>query len=207
MSAMPAVIVKKNGFFSSLFFGLFGFLTVVVLVAGGLGFYTLRIADSTANGVFTLTGDIVGGMPDWMDNLPPFLSETLDDRRAPNYRAQIDVSAETVQSPESRDGYVTVVTVDNRGPETISLLALSITLENEDGLPVQERRVYAATPLVIDEDEWRGPLMPGESRRFIACQRGHDEATKTIVAVADLRVWNGPREQKPTQAAATAVAE
>ena len=194
MSSMPAVIVKKSGFFSSLFFGLFGFLTVVVFVAGGLGFYALRIADSTASGVFSLTGDILSGVPDWVENMPPFVSETLDDRRAPDYRDQLDVSVKVAPSPDRPSRNLAVVEVSNKGDETVSMLALTITLENQDGVPVDEQRVYAATPLVIDEDEWRGPLMPNETRRFVASRYGHDGSVEATVSVTDLRVWNGPRQ-------------
>lgn len=201
MSSMPTVIVKKNGFFSSLFFGLFGFLTVTVFVAGGLGFYALRIADSTTSGVFSLTGDILSGVPNWVENMPPFVSETLDDRRAPDYRDQLDVTVKTVPSPERPSRELAVVEVSNRGSETVSLLALAITLENDDGVPLDERRVYAATPLVIDEDEWRGPLMPGETRRFVASPRGHESSAKATVSVVDLRVWNGPRKHDAEPAA------
>ena len=192
MSGVPAVIVKKGGFLSALFNGLFGFLTVTVICASGLGVYALHIADNKVGGLLTMTGDLISDLPQWQQSLPPLLAETLDDRRAPQYREQVDVSVRAVTSSDSRDREQTVVEVVNKGSETISVLALNVVLEDKNGVPVRENRVYAATPIAIDEAEWRGPLFPHDARRFVVCRCGHEGGLRPTFQIAELRVWNGP---------------
>jgi hypothetical protein len=194
MSAAPTVVVRKGGFLSPLFHGVFGFLTVVVVCASGLGFYALHIANTKVDGLFDLTSDVIGGLPEWQRNLPPLLGEILDDRRAPEYRQRVDVRVRTAPSPDRFERELTVVEVANNGPETISVLALNIVLENEDGVPVFDHRVYAATPVAADEGEWRGLLFPEDTRRFVVCRSGHECGLRPTVQVAELRVWNGPRD-------------
>lgn len=202
MSTMPAVVVRKGGFLSSLFSGLFGFLIATVVCASGLGFYALHIVDTKVDGLFTITSDVISGLPEWHRNLPPLLSELLDDRRAPDYREQINVAVQTLPCPEDPAREVTVVSVANKGSETITVLALNVVLENADGVPVSERRVYAATPIAVDEDDWRGPLLPAESRQFVVQRHGRCygdrlDGLEASVGVTELRIWNGPRAALP----------
>ncbi len=196
MSSMPAVIVRKGGFLSALFHGLFGFLTAVVVCASGLGFYTLYVVNSKVGDVFAITGEWVSNLPEWQQNLPPMLFETLDSRRAVDYLAQVDVSVWTVRSPRERDHDLTVIEVTNNGPETVTVLALNVLLEDEQGVPVREFRTYAATPLALDEGEWRGPLLPGSTRKFTRSCYRHERGLKPTVDVAELRVWNGPQSAR-----------
>jgi hypothetical protein len=211
MSTMPAVIVKKGGFLSSFFSGLFGFLIAVVVCASGLGFYALHVVDSKVDGVLGLTTDVISGLPEWQRNLPSLVSETLDDRRAPEYRDQVLITVRNVPSPERGSREVTVVNVANNGEETITVLALAVTLEDANGVPITEDRVYAATPIMVDEDEWRGPLLPGDSRRFVVPQHGcwrsdYPAGLQPTINVAELRLWNGPRTDAPETTAVQQVA-
>lgn len=194
MSTMPAVIVRKGGFLAPLFYGLFGFLSAVVVCATLLGVYGLHIADSTADGLFAIGGQVVSGLPQWQRSLPPMLAEVLDDRRAPDYREQIDVAVQTVPPRDTRGRALTLIEVTNNGEETVTVLALNVVLEDENGVPVQESRSYAATPIVVDEDDWRGPLLPGSTRKFTQCCY-HGTRLRPTVEVAELRIWNGPREE------------
>jgi hypothetical protein len=192
MSNMPTVIVRKGGFLSALFHGLFGFLIVVVLCASALGFYALRMVDGRVSDAFAIAGQWVSDLPEWQQNLPPMLFETLDSRRAVDYRDRIDVSVRTATSPRQSNREVTVIEVTNNGSETVTVLALNVVLEDGNGVPVQEFRTYAATPLAINEDDWRGPLLPGSTRKFVKPCCGHERGLKATVDVAELRVWNGP---------------
>jgi hypothetical protein len=202
MSGVPAVIVKKGGFLSALFHGVFGFLTVVVICASGLGFYALHIADDTLDDLFSMTRDAVAGLPEWKQNMPPLLAELLDDRRAPDYRAQVETSAKMVASSRRADREQAIVEVTNNGSETITVLALNMVLEDRNGVPVCEKRVYAATPIAVDDDDWRGPLFPGDTRRFAVLCYGAEEELRPTVQVAELRVWNGPRGAEAAEARA-----
>ncbi len=191
MSGTPAVVVKKGGFFTALFHGVFGLLAVVVLTAGILGFYTLRIADHTSSDLLQLSGKIITDMPNWAGNLPPVLAEALDDHRAPDYRAQLDVEVRLLSATGGGNRRAVVVEVANNGPQTVSVLALNVVVENADGVPIEEHRVYAATPFVIDEDDWRGPLMPGARRKFVAGRREYPPQAGVRAEIAELRIWNG----------------
>lgn len=210
MSGVPAVIVKKGGFLSSLFTGLFGFLIAVVVCASGLGFYGLHLVDKMAGGLFGVTGDVIAGLPQWQQNLPPLLAESLDDRRAPDYREKIDLTVKSITTAELKNDLTTLVVVTNRGSETVTLLAMNITLENAEGIPFSERRVYAATPITLDDDDWRGPLMPSETRKFLVrhcrdAREGEKTNLQASVSIADLRVWNGPSAKRDAETITAAV--
>lgn len=207
MSNMPAVIVRKGGFLSALFHGLFGFLTVVVICASGLGVYALHIADDKVVSLFALTGDVVSGLPEWQRNLPALLADALDARRAPDYRSQIDVSVRTVPHPNDRARDLTIIEVTNKGSETVTVLALNVVLEGANGVPLREFRTYAATPLALDEDEWRGPLLPGSTRKFAPCGHVYERGLQPTVEVAELIVWNGPRAVDAAEVEAAEAAE
>lgn len=196
MSSVPAVIVKKGGFLSALFHGLFGLLTVVVVCASVLVFYGMYMVDQSVGGLVTISRQWAAGLPQWRQNLPPLLADALNDRRAPEYRDRLEVSAVRCPSPDDPRRLVTVVTVANKGTETVSLLALNVLLE-KNGVPVDEEHVYAATPVALDVRDWRGPLYPGgRPRRFAVggCWHPAEPLRELDVAVeiAEVRVWNGP---------------
>ena len=201
MSGMPAVIVKKGGFLTAFFQGLFGLAIVCVVCVSGLGFFALSRADRTIQTVLMTAGGIVEGLPQWVEKLPPMISDGLNDRRAPDYRQNLEVTVRSEKSPRDAGRNLSVVTVKNTGVETVSVLALNIVYENDDGVPVGERRVYAATPILIDEDDWRGPLFPDSTRRFVVSLFGHDTDLRPAYEIAELRVWNGPRDAAPAELA------
>ena len=196
MSTVPTVVVKKGGFLSALFSGLFGFLIATVVCVCGLGFYALHIANTTAGSLLGLSGSVITSLPQWQDSLPPTLAEILNDRRAPDYRDELEISVRVVPAPEDRSRELMLVNVYNDGSETVTVLALNLSLENEDGVPLVERRVYAATPIAVDDGDWRGPLLPGESRKFaVRLYSYHGMSLKDTQAelnVAEIRLWNGP---------------
>ena len=202
MSTQPTIIVKKGGFFSSLFTGVFGLLITVVICASGLGFYALHTANRTVTGLFGIGGQMMAGLPEWQKNMPPMLAQLLDERRAPDYRDDMEISAKLLTDQTVSKNGAILVTVTNQGPETVMVLALTMTLENTDGVPLVERRVYAATPITIDEDEWRGPLLPSETRKFLVrpCRYSNppdlDDAEVTV-SIADIWIWNGPSGESP----------
>jgi hypothetical protein len=201
MSSVPAVIVRKGGFLNGLFYGFFGFLITTVICATGVGIYGMRIADSKVVQVLSTTERLVTGMPDWLDALfnalpnwgealPPAMADALRDRRDPDYREHVDVAVRLVPERYRRNRQRAVVEVTNNGTETISLMAVRIVIADEDGVPEYEQVAHVATPLAI-EDEWRGPLLPGSTRKFtirvFTDERGEYEASYEI---AELRVWD-----------------
>ncbi len=185
MNGTPAVLVKKGGFFSALFW----FLAIVVLVIGALGLFGLYVVHSTAGGVLQTIGAVAANAQHLPEVLPPLVAEALNDRRDPAYRDQLDVSVELVPAPEHGKQAV-VVQVVNRGPRTVSTLALLVTVETANGIPFAEEEVYAATPFAIPDEGWRGPLMPGSQRRFLVDGVDDDGEFTARVEITELRVWS-----------------
>jgi len=201
MNAVPPVIVRKGGLLTALFHGLFGFLAVLVICGSAVAVYGLHVVDGNISRFLELGSGVVAGLPQWREVLPPALAEALDDRRAPEYRGQLEIAARTAIDSERPDRGLTVIEVHNRGTQTVSLLALNVTLETADGVPVDERQVYAATPIACEEAEWRGPLLPEATRRFALVGYGQRTGLRPRVEVAELRLWNGPTPAPAAEAA------
>ena len=189
MTTQPAVIVKKGGFLSALASGFFAFLTVTVICGTALGYRGMNLVSDHANDVQKLIGGVVEQLPKWRETLPPAIVEALNDRRAPDYVKELDIESKLI---ERDNAYYQVVTVKNRGSETVSFLALNIQAEDEDGIPVSVNTAWAATPFAFDEPQWRGPLMPGTSCKFslpLKTTRRHS-IEKVNLTVRDIRVAN-----------------
>lgn len=190
----PAVIVKKGGFLSSVATGFFGVLMVLVGSGAAITLYGMHIADQQL-------GELKGGLTEWRKVLP--FGDSFNDRRALDYRDQIEVGARLMsESTEPRESVV-LVEVRNRGTQVVSLLTLRVTLEDGRGVPVREFTIVAATPLALP-DEWRGPLLPpraGDAPRKIAqLVAGAGPDWKAQVEITDIRVLN-PREAAAHDAA------
>lgn len=188
MSSTPTVIVKKGGFLATVARGLFGSVMVVVICGTVLGVYALRTVDRHVTSLFQ---SVASAWPEWQKALPPVLSDAVNDRRAPEYRESVNVTARVEATGKDDDQRVLVLQVANKGQQTISLLALHVVLENDRDVPVRDFSVFAATPLAIEHD-WRGPLFPGETRKIV--ERLHDVsgAVKAEVETTELRLWSPP---------------
>jgi hypothetical protein len=193
MSSTPAVVVKKSGFLNGLFYGFFGFLITTVLCVTGLGVYGLSIADSKAVQAISTAERLITGVPEWvngmLDALPPAIADALHDRRDPGYRQQVDVKVRPVRAGRSELINRVALDVTNNGPETISLMAVRVVLLDDDGAAADERVVYVATPLAI-EDEWRGPLLPGSTRKLSVSVYGVKPGDYEVSQeITELRIW------------------
>jgi len=190
MNGGPAVLVRKTGFLSALCYGVFGFLTVTVMCVAGLGFRAISVIDSRAGNVFSLSENLVENLPVWIEHLPPAVADALDDRRAPEYRKELECDVRLVRSKDNSRWCDAVVEVTNNGDRAVSLLTLNVVLENARGVPLRDFRTFAATPLALESDEWRGPLLPGSTRKFsrrVYVER--DEAEACAVEISTLRVF------------------
>jgi hypothetical protein len=198
----PAVIVKKGGFLSSLASGLFGLLITAVICAAGVGIYGLNVVDrkidvalGLSDHVLALVGDVASGAKQWKDILPPALADAIDDERAGDYEDDLDVSVRLV--PADRGDHARAVfEIANHGDRVVSLLALNVVVEDEDGVPLFDFRTYAATPLALDDSHWRGPIRPGQTRKFVESLlapihgwRGRPALKDVSVEIVDLRVF------------------
>ena len=186
------VVVKKGGFFSALAYGVFGTLIAAVICGSGLGLYGLNIADRKSSEIIMLGHGLLGALPDIQEALPPVLADILNDRRDLEYRNHLDISTQVLPNADSEKYTRYMVEVTNNGPKAISVLSLRVTLDDENGIPLREHTTYLATPIAV-EDEWRGPLLPGSTRRVTYPVRKPwpDKATAEIT---ELRVWD-PRER------------
>src|SRR5262249_17857066 len=97
-----------------------------------------------------------------------------------------------------------VVKIHNRGDKVVSVLALRVVSLNGSDQAISDRTAYGATPLAI-EDEWRGPLFPGSTRKIVVrCPRG---GGKVETEIAELRVWDPTIEAPARQTAKVPSAE
>ena len=194
MNSSPSVIVNKGGPLTALVKGVFGIVMVVVVCGTALGLYALRMADRELGGitqqVLAAIPDVVRALPEWQKGLPPLYADALNDRRALEYRKSLDVATK-VRSGHDMDDDSAVVTIEvtNNGSEVLSLLTLRLLVE-DDSTKSADMTVAAATPVGIGN--WRGPLLPGQSRRIPQVIREIVGEPKVTVEVTDVRVWNGP---------------
>ncbi len=201
MHGNPAVVVRKSGFFAALAQGVFGLLITAVCCATLLGGYAVYTLNHAVGGAFSLGTSVVSHWPQWRQALPPAIAESLNDRRAPEYREQVRVATRT---DHSKHGDRLIIEVTNTGQETVSLLALRLVLEDQEGDPVYEVRAFAATPFVMDGDEWRGPLMPGATRKFARHVRELGPDARVSAEIADIRLQVPlPAATPPTTLAAS----
>jgi len=189
MNPNGPVYVKRTSFLSALVYGVFGFLTSVVLSAAGVGVYALHIADGRAGDLLSFGESFLAGWPEFQAALPPALTDAIQDRRAPDYLSQMDVSVRIEPRDDDRSARA-VVEVTNNGPKTVTLMALNVSIGDENHIPLSDFVTYAATPFAIDDGDWRGPLLPGSTRRYGRTIR-HANANEltAMVEVSELRVW------------------
>lgn len=188
MSSMPSVIVRKGGFLSALAHGFFTFLTVATVSGMGIAAYTIWVADANIQRVMDALHGAATILPEWRTKFPPALVDALCDRRDPAYREQLDIRVRLVGN--GREGTRAVVEVNNKGSQTVSALAVRIVVSDQNQVPRHELVTYVATPIALDTAEWRGPLLPHETRRF-SREVGRVSAGWTASSeIAELRVWS-----------------
>lgn len=197
MESHPQVIYGKRTFMSQVALGV-SLLAVTVTISGAaIVLYGMHIADTKAGDFLGLVRTAIKGLPELRESLPPVLADFINDRRRPDYRSQIDITARVSPVPTLHDGARCGIEIVNRGTELISLLSLRVVAFDEDGVPLFERNEWAATPFAAEE-EWPGPLMPG-SRRYIDAHFVPRYAVvdpgqvRVEVEITDIRVWAGDK--------------
>lgn len=197
MTDYPKITFKKHTFLSSLSMGLSALAITIVVSCTVVLIYGIHFAGERSEKVVSLVGDAIGGLPELRQALPPALADVLDDRRQPEYAAELDISAVTALTPDQHRTVRTKVEVVNNGSEIVSLLCLRIVVFGPNGEILSESNEWAATPIAA-EHPWRGPLMPGSHRYFVSCRRSVPvflaDNLRTEVEITDLRVWNRPDE-------------
>ncbi|MCH7632475.1 MAG: hypothetical protein IIB59_04615 [Planctomycetes bacterium] len=181
---------------TALFLGIFGVAAVVVTTAGATVLYGLSILDNKSSAIISFAGDTIEGLPELIAALPPALADVLNDRRAPEYASSLDVGVRFV-SDRKTGSIRPVITVENKGDEVVSMLALRVAAMDRDGIPIRDWTAVVATPIAIDdewEDGWRGPLMPGATRRVVlrrwkSPSLDSSDVVTGAIEISDVRVW------------------
>lgn len=206
MSSSPAVVVKRGGALTALISGIFGTLIVCILCGVGLGWYALHIADRKVSDVISVGKTVIEAIPEWSESLP-MVADMLSDRRAPEYRGQLDTSVRVVPDRRRNDRERLVIEVANKGSEVVTLLTARVVFLDEDGVPLHETRTFVATPLCLDDGDWRGPLQPGSTRRYSELLWDGGETVEVSLEITDLRVWTAPGPAEPLSTAAASQPE
>ena len=198
MNEYPHFTYKKHTFLSALAMGISAFAITVVISCVVVIVYSLHFAGNQSEKLVCLVEDAVRALPELQESLPPVLADVLDDRRQPDYREELEITADATFVPDRHGRVLTAVQVANNGGEVVSLLSLRVIVLNENNEIVAESNEWAATPIAAD-DEWRGPLMPGSHRRFTASSYGRSSLSsvsdlRTEVEVTDIRIWNSSKD-------------
>ncbi len=196
------VVHKPRSFLSNLVLGISALVIMGTLCTTAVILYGMNIADRKADDFVGFAGEAVKGLPELKKALPPVLADIFNDRRRPEYHSQISILAKLVPTPNPRGGFQTVIELENKGSEVVTLLSLNVVILDRDGVPLSDWIDWGATPLAV-EDEWRGPLMPGAKRRFTS--RGmryfrpelRVEDLRAEAEISDIRIWK--EENKPAR--------
>ncbi len=181
------VVKRRMGFGTALVLGLSGIIISGIAAGTGITIYGMRIFNDKSDSLVGFAGETLKNLPEYKKALPPALADAIDDVRMPEYRDQVSVDVKWVNSSTAKRWRKSVVEVKNKGDRTISLMSMRLVGMDGDGDPIMEESAYAATPIQIDND-WRGPLLPHETRRFVVSCYDKDVATMTP-EITDLRVW------------------
>ena len=176
---------------TAMFLGMFFVGGLVIASATAVVLYSMRIADSNVAKLLWFADNTVDGLPELLKSLPPALADVLHDRRAPDYASKLDVHVKFIDD-ETSGALRPVLTVKNTGDEVVSMLALHVAALDANGTPRSDWTQVVATPLSIDKD-WRGPLMPGETRHVVfsgsRALAGKSQTLAAVVEIGDVRVW------------------
>jgi len=182
MSAMTALVI-----------GIFGIGAITVASTAAIVLFGMSIVDAKVSDVLGIAQGTIEGLPDLIESAPAAIADILNDRRAPEYAADLDVKVAFVS--QDRSGSVRpTLTITNKGNKVVSMLAIRVAALKDGTIPVREWTEVVATPIAI-EDEWRGPLFPG-STRYVLLSSGYRgvpaQMTGDIVAaveISEIRVW------------------
>lgn len=189
----PDVVRTGRSFASSFVLG--GSFVLVALIGSvtTVGVYALNIVDRKTGNIFEFAEEVVLSLPEIAEALPPVLADLINDERRPGYADQLDVSVK-LAATRSSSGVRPMIVVRNLGDKVVSLLSMRVVVLNDRDDLVAEFNEWAATPIAADHD-WRGPLLPGATRRFATGHRfvGRNSKAENLrveFEITDIRVWN-----------------
>jgi hypothetical protein len=184
------VVRKRMSFLTALVCSVAGVTIALILSITGITVYGMSLIDKKTDNLAGLIEETVKALPAVRESLPPSLADAFNDERHPEYLQNLVISSKLVEEqgaqrwPRSR----VVVEVQNNGNEAVTLLSLRLVGLDANGDPVREWHTWAATPLQL-EDEWRGPLLPHETRRFAVWCKSSEQPVKVTHEVSEVRLW------------------
>ncbi len=189
------VAQKRMSALTALVLGVAGVLAVGIASGSAVVAYTLHVAGGNTTALLGFAENTVKGLPELIEALPAAVGDILHDRRVPSYVSELDVEVTFVANTKG-DRYRPVLTVTNGGSEVVSMLAVRVAALNKDGVPIGEWTEMVATPIALDDNDWRGPLMPGSPRYvMVGGWRGLGSSSLSSLApaveISDIRVWIG----------------
>ncbi len=195
---------KRMSVFTALVLGISAVAITCIVSGSVIIVYGMRIVDKKADTVVGAVRGLVEDLPALKAALPPALADAINDERRPDYAGCLKIKVD-LQSDPAHDRAATMsASVTNDGDQVVSLLALRLVALDPDGRPIYATNEYVATPLAIDND-WRGPLMPGATRRFTKTHGCSRKAATVEYEITELRVWR-PNTSVGTDAGAPSLA-
>jgi hypothetical protein len=186
--------VRRISAFGALVFGLSAVAITIIASGAAIVFYGMSIVDRKTD---TLTGTVralLEDLPAIRAALPPVLADAVNDARRPDYVRQLKIEAALNPVGERAGRPCPAISVENAGDQVVSMLAVRVVALDAQRNPIREWTEYLATPLAV-QNEWRGPLLPGSTRRAMlnrACPR---DAAAVECEVTELRVWDSSPEK------------
>jgi len=196
MNDFPQIIYKRHTFLSALAMGLSAIIIAFIVSCTVVIIYGMNFAGEKSEELVSIAEEAIRGLPKLQESLPPVLADILNDRRQPDYSAQLTITPNTIFLPNDNGTVKTTIEIVNNGKEVVSLLSLRVVVLTSRNEIIAESNEWAATPIAADHD-WRGPLMPGSRRYFVTSRRGlaasSADELKTQVEITDIRIWNSEK--------------
>jgi len=188
---------------TALVLGVAGVIAVAIASGSAVVIYGLDVAGGNAESIVSFAQNTIENLPELIESLPPAVGDVLNDQRAPQYVRAIDVNVSFVGTTDG-ERFRPVLTVKNNGERVVSMLAVRVAALNETGVPFGEWTEVVATPIALDDNDWRGPLMPGAVRHVVVggwqrIEPGQLSAIASAVEISDVRVWRGDDAVAPTE--------
>lgn len=190
------VVRKPMSFLAVGALGLSAVLVSAIVCGSGVALYAIRVADHKTGNLSELIRETARSLPEIRASLPPALSDAIDDERSPEYRDQLNITTKLTEGKTRWGGRRAIVEIENRGDKVVSMLTMRLVGLNKDNDPIRAEPVYAATPIQIDND-WRGPLLPRETRRMSIWFDTEEGLARVAEEVTEVRVWTGGKHSKP----------
>ncbi len=197
----PQLSYKRHTFLSSLVSGLSAIIVTLIICVTGIIIYGMNIASDKSEEIISLAQSTINGLPAIQKSLPPVIGDVFNDRREPDYRDNIEITAEPSFFQQDNGRLGATVVLANKGSKVVSLMSLRIVIHNNKNEVLSELNDWVATPFT-NKNDWPGPMMPN-SKRYISLKGNrafniqNTDELKTEVEITELRIWNGEKVTQP----------